>query len=75
MPLIAGYNLKGEVDIEKKHSPKDPTRIDGLHRILGMVYSIGDYGLITISYTFTKMLFASNDCFSSYEVYAARMIV
>lgn len=40
-----------------------------------MVYSIADYGLITISYTFTKMLFASNDCFSSFEVYAARMIV
>jgi drug/metabolite transporter (DMT)-like permease len=40
-----------------------------------MIYSIADYGLITISYTFTKMLFASNDCFSSFEVYAARMIV
>ena len=73
--MIAGSNLKGELDIEKKQSPKGVTRIDGLNRILGMVYSIGDYGLITISYTFTKMLFASNDCFSSFEVYAARMIV
>jgi len=40
-----------------------------------MIYSIGDYALITISYTFAKMLFASNERFTSYEVYAARTFV
>ncbi len=40
-----------------------------------MVYSIGDYALITVSYTFAKIIFASNERLSSYEVYAGRTFV
>ena len=64
-----------EVDTEKKHITKAPITNSGLDRILGLIYSIGDYALITMSYTFTKLLFASNDGYTSYEVYAARMYV